>query len=268
MNRDVVVDAIGICTRHLKDHRVNRPNGTNYFLMMYFVNSFFIKTADGIYHGEGGEFIIHSKYFHHYHGTDEYAEEGFINNWVHFDSKYLDSMMVYYQLEYNTIYKMPKSNSLTDCFNEFESEFLGKNSFYRENMSIILEKILLIISRNQKHAYLISNFTHYEMAYFYLFKDIKQQVISSFADKWTIKQMARLASISESRFSILYKKFFHTSPIDDLVNRRINQAKTMLLDTNKTISEISQLCGFASQSYFSRIFKNRTAISPQEFRRP
>lgn len=268
MNRDIVVDSIGINTGHPVDHVVNRPNGLNKYLLMYFTNPFFIRTTDGMYHGSGGEFIIHSKSFPHHHGSDENSNKGFINNWIHFDSKYLDSMMVYYHLEYDKIYKMPKENPLNDNFEELEFEFLEKKPFYRENISNILEKILLIISRNHKHKHQISSFTHCEMMYFNLFKDIKKKMIINYADKWTIGKMAKLANISESRFSILYKKFYHTSPIDDLVNRRINQAKTMLLDTNKTIDEISQLCGFSSQSYFSRIFKNRTAISPQEFRKP
>jgi len=106
------------------------------------------------------------------------------------------------------------------------------------------------------------------MLHFELFQEIRQRVLESFAQKWTIKKMANIANISENRFSVLYKKFFNTSPIDDLLNRRINSAKALLLDTNKTIDEISQLCGFGSQSYFSRIFKNKTNNPPQVFRRP
>ena len=221
-----------------------------------------------MYYGDGEACIIHSKSFHHYHGAGQNAKEGFINNWLHFDSKYLDSMMVYYQLEYNMIYRMPKNNFLTDYFQELETEFLEEKSFHRENVSITIEKILLTISRNQKHEHMISNFSHYEMLHFDLFQEIRQRVLESFAQKWTIKKMADIINISENRFSVLYKKFFNTSPIDDLLNRRINHAKTLLLDTNKTIEEIGQLCGFGSQSYFSRIFKNKTSNPPQVFRRP
>lgn len=40
----------------------------------------------------------------------------------------------------------------------------------------------------------------------------------------------------------------------------------MLSTTDKSIGEISDLCGFEYQSYFTKIFKNQTGLTPVEYR--
>lgn len=268
MNKDIIIHGMGIKTSHDYNTVINRPNGINDYIIMNFLNPFFIKTIEGIYNGTGGECIIHSKLFHEYHGSEPSAKEGFRNNWIVFSSKYLDSLMYNYGLDFDKIYKMPNDNSLTKLFQELQDEFLDKKFFYRENVSLIIEKLLLNISRNQKHDHMMSNLTKNEIAYFYSIQNIRQNVLTNFPDKWTVKKMSKLANISESRFLVLYKKFFFCSPIDELITRRINHARAMLLDTNNTIDEISQLCGFVSQSYFSKMFKNKVGLAPQNFRLP
>ena len=47
---------------------------------------------------------------------------------------------------------------------------------------------------------------------------------------------------------------------------KISMAKKMLSTTDKSIGEISDLCGFEYQSYFTRIFKNQTGLTPLEYR--
>lgn len=48
---------------------------------------------------------------------------------------------------------------------------------------------------------------------------------------------------------------------------RINQGKKYLLETQKRIGEIGELCGFADAFCFSKAFKKQCGISPQEFRK-
>lgn len=46
----------------------------------------------------------------------------------------------------------------------------------------------------------------------------------------------------------------------------IEKAKTELINTNKTISEIAFNLGFEYPQYFSRLFKNKTGKTPKEYR--
>ena len=48
---------------------------------------------------------------------------------------------------------------------------------------------------------------------------------------------------------------------------RIEKAKTLMETTGLTIAEISDLTGFASQSYFSTAFKNATGLTPSQYKK-
>ncbi len=48
---------------------------------------------------------------------------------------------------------------------------------------------------------------------------------------------------------------------------RIQQARQLLKNTHKSITEIALDVGFSSSSYFSRIFRRETGMSPEAYRR-
>jgi len=54
----------------------------------------------------------------------------------------------------------------------------------------------------------------------------------------------------------------------EIINtKRIECAKSMLVNKPQVlIIEVSEACGFSSQHYFCRVFKNLTGISPNEYR--
>lgn len=72
-----------------------------------------------------------------------------------------------------------------------------------------------------------------------------------------------------SKHTLLYnfKKYTDRSPIDLLLTVRLTKAKQMLMSTNKSVREISELCGFSSANYFGLIFKRREGISPATYRK-
>jgi len=82
--------------------------------------------------------------------------------------------------------------------------------------------------------------------------------------------MIALASelgMSYSRFRSLFKSQTGTAPHQYLLDIRINKAKELLADTRLTVSEIAEQLGFASVYYFSRLFKNRSGMTPTQYRK-
>ncbi|MBQ3939804.1 MAG: helix-turn-helix transcriptional regulator, partial [Oscillospiraceae bacterium] len=52
-----------------------------------------------------------------------------------------------------------------------------------------------------------------------------------------------------------------------IISKRINYAKRLLRFTDKPVEEISELCGFNDQSYFSKQFKKAENVTCLAFRR-
>ncbi|WP_419880600.1 AraC family transcriptional regulator [Peribacillus sp. B-H-3] len=85
--------------------------------------------------------------------------------------------------------------------------------------------------------------------------------------KLSIDDIAASGSICRSRCCQLFSKFIGQSPNTYLNRYRIQKSSEMLLETNRSISEIAMVCGFQSPSYFSYVFRKETGITPQDYRK-
>ncbi len=79
--------------------------------------------------------------------------------------------------------------------------------------------------------------------------------------------IAAAANISRSECFRCFSIFGKSSPIDYLIAYRLHVAARKLVETNESISDISNGCGFSSTSYFSKTFKNNYGITPVAFRK-
>lgn len=82
----------------------------------------------------------------------------------------------------------------------------------------------------------------------------------------SVKSLAQMCALSESRFFVLFKKIMGCSPIAFRNNIRIRKAVNML-DSEHTIEEIAANVGFSSAIYFRRIFKEIMGKLPSEYRK-
>ncbi len=74
-------------------------------------------------------------------------------------------------------------------------------------------------------------------------------------------------NVGYAYFRKMFKKYMGVSPLKYHLNLRILRSKELLLTSHKSVSEISYELGFNSVYYFSRLFKNKTGISPARFRK-
>lgn len=65
----------------------------------------------------------------------------------------------------------------------------------------------------------------------------------------------------------LFKKEVGMSFCEYLNNRRIEEAKRILIEKNMSIGEVAFECGYNNITYFNRVFKNITGLSPGEYRK-
>ncbi|MFE5317289.1 helix-turn-helix domain-containing protein [Paenibacillus sp. NPDC056579] len=68
-------------------------------------------------------------------------------------------------------------------------------------------------------------------------------------------------------FSSQFKKVFGMPPVQYLIQLRIDHAKRLLLDEEKSITEIAELCGFCNINYFDKVFKEKSGVTPMDFRK-
>ncbi|MBD2845024.1 helix-turn-helix transcriptional regulator [Paenibacillus sp. IB182496] len=79
-------------------------------------------------------------------------------------------------------------------------------------------------------------------------------------------QLARMASLSASYYSTLFKKYAGYPPMEYLHKLRLDRAKELLRGTNAPVSTIAREVGYRDPLYFTRLFAKEIGMSPRKFR--
>jgi AraC-like DNA-binding protein len=85
-------------------------------------------------------------------------------------------------------------------------------------------------------------------------------------EKITVADAARHVALSSTYFGILFRQQIGCSPVEYLVNLRLERAKAYLSQTNMTVMDVCVALGYDS-SYFNRLFKRYTGLTPGQFAR-
>ncbi len=83
----------------------------------------------------------------------------------------------------------------------------------------------------------------------------------------TLAEIARKAAMSPASLNRIFMKSVGMSPVNYLIAQRIARAKSLLTESNSSISSISEHSGFGDSNYFSRIFKKHVGMTPRDYRR-
>ena len=88
-----------------------------------------------------------------------------------------------------------------------------------------------------------------------------------FAEHLTLSQIAAAGNVGERECCRCFSRQLQMSPMDYLLEVRVQIARTLLLTGSDTVERIAGRCGFSSGSYFGKVFRRRTGQSPRECRR-
>jgi AraC-like DNA-binding protein len=90
---------------------------------------------------------------------------------------------------------------------------------------------------------------------------------SNIDKKISVKEMAKIAHMSTSHFSRIFKKETGNSPMDYLNRIRMARVKKLLLAGDRSITEIALECGFNSPAYLSACFYRKYKMSPSDYQK-
>lgn len=88
-----------------------------------------------------------------------------------------------------------------------------------------------------------------------------------FCEDYSMAELAKECLVSESQLYHLFKRELHTTPVEYKNEMKILASIEHLKEGVLTVEEISFRLGFHSSSYFRRMFKSATGMTPKEFRR-
>ena len=146
---------------------------------------------------------------------------------------------------------------IEDIYRSFRRQLPCYEMVVQRNISTVFEYIYSNIN----------TFPRYKSNRIQLINQIRMQKMLDYINKHykehiLLEDLARAANISRSEVGRCFKTFMHSSPIEVLLQQRLQTAHKMLSEKIYTVEEVSNSCGFNSVNYFRRQFKARYGVTP------
>ena len=236
---------------------IDRPKGGHSYSLYFFKSSGLLKTSIGLSDFSAGDCILLDPAFPIY---IKCKQDDIAYDVVSFKGADATRLVQQVGLELNTLHTPIQTFFIDSILDRITKETRASDLLWERIVAGCLDELLSKVYRFSKQDFVLSMPDHAQKL-----RDLRSEVHESFSKPWTIGQMADKMKLSPSRFASLYKKEFETSPTEDLIRTRIDQAKRMLSTTKVSVKQVSLACGFESVHYFHRAFKKRNNITPKHF---
>lgn len=158
------------------------------------------------------------------------------------------------------------SRATIDAGAEIEQIFGLKHSFLDQLQKIdSIEDLTIWLSstldRFNKSIFALNDVKHSDIIY-----KVINYVKKNYMKRITLNDVAELVNLSPTYFSRIFKAEMNENFVTWLNGYRIERSKKFLFDTSVSLIDISGLSGFEDQSYFNKVFKKCTGITPGRFR--
>jgi AraC-like DNA-binding protein len=97
-------------------------------------------------------------------------------------------------------------------------------------------------------------------------RKVERYIQENYSRKISLKEISEVSGLSAPYFSTIFKEEMGENFSSYLNQLRVEKASRLLRETGQSLSEIAGSCGFEDQSWFSKIFKTYTGLSPGKYR--
>lgn len=240
---------------------IDRPNGSGDYVIVHFLEPVYLDRAKTVWAPPNSCIFLRPN-------SSTYIEPdgaAIYNNFVHLPPDLVEGTP-HYPLRHDELFLLMESGFLTPLLRRIQQdirrEWLEGGHYWEEAIRLRISELFLELARNASSSGAEAPSGRSEVI-----RQVRLKVHSEPHRSWTVEQMARMAELSPSYFSALYRELFGRAPVDDLIRRRIEVAKFYLTDPEMQVSEVAESAGFTNPYYFSRCFRRHVGCPPSEYQR-
>lgn len=240
--------------------RVNPKGYEDYALLLVKTESFF--EIDGnLLDFPPNTVMIYGKHAPVHYGC---REPHYNDDWIHFDLEDEDSdLLQKLAIPVNCPFTLPHLGALADYSRLIVQEKLSCHSCRHAVMDSLMRALLYSLASQLREA----PDDNTANKYYYPMKELRTEILNAPHQKWDTPQLAERLHLSISHFQHLYKCFFHSTCVQDIIDARVKLAQLYLCISDTSISSLALFCGYESELHFMRQFKKRTSMTPSQYRK-
>ena len=183
--------------------------------------------------------------------------------WVHFTGGDVKNILRHFAIPMDeNVFYSGTASTYAYLFKEMINELQMCKTGYQELLEMYLRQIFLLIQRSREEEKpAVSSYLQEEMEH------ARRYFSEHYNEAISIEDFAQSRGMSVSWFMRNFKQIAKVTPMQYILNIRINNAVTLLETTNYNVAEISAIVGYDNPLYFSRIFKKQRGVSPSDYRK-
>ena len=188
-------------------------------------------------------------------------ETGWHEYWVGFKGGYFFRLLEEGRLsEDRVFFKTGLHDSILSFFNQIFEEVRSQRPLYQlKTCALILSLIAEVLTRERRKEQ--PNYFEKTVA------RAKYLMESNVYSAINLPAISGQLGVSTSRLNEIFKTYTSMTPYQYYIDIKIHKAESFLEQEDIPVKEVAYKMGFDDQYYFSRLFKNKTGLSPSEWRR-
>jgi AraC-like DNA-binding protein len=249
---------IGLNIRHTGNFSIDRPHGSGDYLLIVFKTNALLTIDKQEIMVSPDSCILYNRDSKQLYGT---CGRTYVNHYIHFEC-YEEGFITQKGIPFDTPFLLLNPMEIEELLKMISREQISSSLCKTENIDLLLKLLLLKISDNVSYSNVQTvNIQHHEEL-----TNLRAEIYSNAGQYNSIKELAKKMNLSISHFQMIYHTKFGISCYDDLLTAKVMSAQHHLSYTALSIKEIALLCGYENDTCFMRIFKQRTGMTPTQYR--
>lgn len=256
---------------HLKAHSfIEKPHRHNFYLLVLFTNGSGTHEIDFTKYNikPGSLFVLQPGQIHHWQLSADI--EGYIFFYsqevynLYFAHKKIEDYPFYQSVmnQPEIVFEMEELTTILPYFNLMIAESQTNTPRKEDKLLNLLDCIHIEISR--KYLSTVNHRTH---SYNYKIHQLEQLLEQYYKTEKAPSFYAGKMNITLKHLNRICKDILNQTVTELITNRVILEAKRLLTNASKTVNQVADNLGFENYSYFTRLFKKQTGMTPSEFRK-
>lgn len=155
------------------------------------------------------------------------------------------------------------------CDGEIKSsmaDIIANAGTTRHEAAGLTGRLYILLSLLMKNSHRKSTHSQREQEKRRIIKAAKDFVATNYPLPVSVEDIADAAGVSRTTLFRIFKSELNTTPVDYLTAYRIAQAKSLLLETDLSVTAVARSAGYEDNLYFSRVFRKIAGTTPTEYR--
>lgn len=240
--------------------RIYRPRGREDYTFLHFTTPITLEMDGKVLQAKPGACIFFAP------GTPQffYSDQPVVHNWIHVDASWGEAL-ARYGIPEDTLLYPGSADYISRLFHIIEVEFFSANPYREELLAGYVNEFLIRFARSMEQETASGGLPR---AVRQKLSDARRTILAQPEKRWTVPEMAALATLSPSRFHAAYKALFGTSPMKDLIEAKTRYAQSLLLsDPEMKLPAVAERLGYTDQYHFLRQFKSVVGVTPGMYRK-